>query len=104
MPMTLRQKQSKFVEMLARLIDFAVGHGYELTLGESFDDDNIGHMKNSLHYIRLAQDFNLFINGVFQDTTEAHRPLGEYWESIGGSWGGRWGDGNHYSLGHEGRK
>jgi len=30
--------------------------------------------------------------------------LGLYWESIGGSWGGRFGDGNHFSLEHEGRR
>lgn len=30
--------------------------------------------------------------------------IGEYWESIGGAWGGRFNDGNHYSLGHGGRK
>jgi len=30
--------------------------------------------------------------------------LGEYWESIGGSWGGRFGDGNHYSLKYKGRR
>jgi hypothetical protein len=27
-----------------------------------------------------------------------------FWESIGGSWGGRFNDGNHYSLEHRGMK
>ena len=100
--MTLRQKQSKFVQMVARLIEFAYSHGYELTFGDAYA--TTGHMKNSLHYQRLAIDLNLFQDGVWQTTTEAHKPLGEYWESIGGSWGGRWNDGNHYSLAHGGRK
>jgi hypothetical protein len=55
----------------------------------------------SMHKDRLAHDYNLFIDGEFQTTTEAHRPLGEHWESLHPecSWGGRWEDGNHYSFG-----
>jgi len=30
--------------------------------------------------------------------------LGEYWEGMGGSWGGRFSDGNHFSLTHNGVK
>jgi len=100
--MTLRQKQSKFVLMVARLIDFADSHGYELTFGDAYA--TTGHMENSLHGKRLAIDLNLFQDGVFLTTTEAHLPLGEYWESIGGSWGGRFNDGNHYSLEHNGAR
>ncbi|EOT8011848.1 TPA: M15 family metallopeptidase, partial [Escherichia coli] len=61
---------------------------------------------NSLHTLRLAVDFNLFINGKYQADTDAYRPLGEYWESIGGTWGGRFSraDGNHFSLEHNGVK
>ncbi|EIH4172001.1 M15 family metallopeptidase, partial [Escherichia coli] len=56
--------------------------------------------------LRLAVDFNLFINGKYQADTDAYRPLGEYWESIGGTWGGRFSraDGNHFSLEHNGVK
>jgi hypothetical protein len=100
--MTLRQKQSKFVVMVAQLIIFADSLGYELTFGDAYAHD--GHMKHSLHYSRLAVDLNLFQEGIFLTTTEAHQPLGEYWESLGGSWGGRFNDGNHYSLAHGGRK
>ncbi|HGV6771546.1 TPA: M15 family metallopeptidase, partial [Escherichia coli] len=63
-------------------------------------------IRNSLHTLRLAVDFNLFINGEYQTDTDAYRPLGEYWESIGGTWGGRFSraDGNHFSLEHNGVK
>ncbi|MCF4091851.1 M15 family metallopeptidase, partial [Escherichia coli] len=63
-------------------------------------------IRNSLHTLRLAVDFNLFINGEYQADTDAYRPLGEYWESIGGTWGGRFSraDGNHFSLEHNGVK
>jgi hypothetical protein len=38
--------------------------------------------------------------------TESHRELGEWWEQQGPGccWGGRFGDGNHYSLTHDGVK
>lgn len=109
---TLREKQSRFVKMQARLIDWAYAHGYELTLGDGFRDPRVfgdlgvhkGYGKAySNHKRRLAQDYNLFKDGKFLSSTEDHRPLGEYWESIGGAWGGHFNDGNHYALEHEGR-
>ena len=107
--MTLLDKQQAFVRLIAKLIVFAYDRGYELTFGESYDDDGVGHMRNSNHYIRLAADLNLFKNNVWLKKSELHKELGEYWESLGTpdcktAWGGRWGDGNHYSIEHEGRK
>ena len=111
--MTLGQKQRKFTRMIADLIIFAYEQGYELTLGDAFRDPRVhgpvGEKKsyssaNSLHKERLAIDLNLFKDGKFLTQSEDHRPLGEYWESLGGSWGGRFNDGNHYSLEHGGRK
>ena len=95
--MTLRQRQSKFVSMVALLIQFAYEQGYELTFGDAWAHD--GHKENSFHYKRLAIDLNLFRDGQYLTSTDAHRPLGEFWQSIGGSWGGQWNDGNHYSYG-----
>lgn len=114
--MTLGQKQRKFTRMIAQLIEYAYASGYELTFGDAFRDPRlhgqVGEKRsyssaNSLHKERLAVDFNLFKDGQYLTTTEAHKPLGEYWESIGGAWGGRFGgtaDGNHYSLEHGGRR
>lgn len=110
--MTLGQKQRKFTRMVADLIVWAYDQGYELTLGEAWRTPEQAALNaksgkgivNSLHGDRLALDLNLFKNGVFLTTTEDHRQLGEFWESIGGTWGGRFNDGNHYSLEHEGRK
>jgi hypothetical protein len=110
---TLGQKQRRFTEMIATLILWVYEElpGYELTVGDFYRDPRLhgslgekkgyGH-KNSGHKNRLAGDLNLFINGVYQDSTEAHKPIGEKWESMGGSWGGRFADGNHYSLEHNG--
>ena len=111
--MTLGQKQRKLTRMIAQLIEYAYANGYELTFGDAFRDPrlhgDVGVKKgyssaNSLHKSRLAVDFNLFKDGEYLTSTEAHKPLGEYWESIGGTWGGRFNDGNHYSLEHQGRK
>jgi hypothetical protein len=101
--MTLREKQSKFVLMVAELIRFADAQGYELTFGDAYRDPRVpyGHPQ-STHRYRLAIDLNLFWQGQYLVSTESHRPLGEYWEQMGGAWGGRFGDGNHYSLEHGG--
>lgn len=110
---TLGQKQRRFVRMLGQLIHFADEKGYELTVGDAYRDPRVhGEMgvkksysaASSVHKQRLAMDFNLFKDGVFLTKTEDHKVLGEYWESIGGTWGGRFNDGNHYSLEHEGKK
>lgn len=110
--MTLRQRQSQFAKLLPRLLDKAFELGYEVTLGEAYRSPeeaarlaSLGlGIKNSNHTKRLAIDLNLFKNGKLLTSTEDHRPLGEYWESLGGSWGGRFKDGNHYSLEWQGSK
>ena len=88
--------------MVGKLIEYAITHGYELTFGDAYATS--GHTKNSCYYIRLAIDLNLFKDGKYLSKTEDHTELGEYWESQGGAWGGRFRDGNHYSLEHQGRK
>lgn len=95
--MTLRERQSEFVRMTALLISYATLRGYELTFGDAWASS--GHVSGSFHYKRLAIDLNLFKDGKWLQGTEDHRELGEFWEHIGGSWGGKWNDGNHYSFG-----
>jgi hypothetical protein len=58
----------------------------------------------SLHTIRLAVDFNIFNKAGILCSAAEITPLGEYWESIGGTWGGRFQDPSHFSLEHNGRK
>jgi len=96
--MSLNKKQFKFTWMVGQLIDFAYKNGYTLTFGDAYATS--GHAYNSNHYIRLAIDLNLFKDGVYLTKTEDHKPLGDFWESIGGRWGGQWKDGNHYEY-HE---
>ncbi len=110
--MILSRKQRDFTKALNLLLTWAHAEGYEFTLGDAYRDPRIhgplgqrpkhgyGHPR-SYHKRRLAIDLNLFIDGVYQRTTEAHRPIGEMWEKLGGTWGGRFSrpDGNHYSWG-----
>lgn len=102
--MTLRQKQSKFAHMVALLLLYIYEQGYEVTLGDAARIDGEGHRDGSCHYIRLAIDLNLFKNGRYLQNTAAYRFVGEFWEGLGGAWGGRFSDGNHFALEHEGRK
>ena len=97
--MTRGDKQRKFSKMVALLILYAYERGYEITLGDAWASS--GHIEGSFHYKRLAIDLNLFKDKAYLTETEDHLFLGEFWESIGGSWGGRFKrkDGNHYSLG-----
>jgi len=85
--------------MVGLLIQWATINGFELTLGDAWA--KTGHSENSLHYKRLAIDLNLFKDGKYLTETKDHEPLGSFWKSIGGSWGGDFKnkDGNHYSLG-----
>lgn len=106
--MSLRNKQSEFSLAIGKLIIRAYEMGYELTHGDAYRDHRCPYgSKSSKHHRRLAQDFNLFKNGQYLKDSEDHKPLGEYWESLGGVWGGRFGDdpvtptiegrdGNHY--------
>lgn len=113
--MTLREQQSLFVRLVGVLIEWAYQQGYELTFGEAYRTPEqaarnalIGvGTRNSLHVERLAIDLNLFIDGVFQHDSAAHKPLGDYWKSLHPlcRWGGDFKrpDGNHYSMTRGGR-
>uniref|UniRef100_A0A3B0MKN2 Peptidase M15C domain-containing protein n=1 Tax=Arsenophonus endosymbiont of Trialeurodes vaporariorum TaxID=235567 RepID=A0A3B0MKN2_9GAMM len=112
--MSLVDKQNQFTGMVAKLIQFAQSQGYKLTFGEAYrtpaqaniNAKNGTGILNSLHTQRLAVDLNLFDkNNNYLTDSNDYQPLGEYWESIGGSWGGRFKtrpDGNHCGLEHNG--
>ncbi len=105
----LSDKQRQFTWMIGRLIDYAFANGLALRFACARCVHPGHHKANSLHYDGLAVDFNLDRRGPdglwrWCERSEDHRLLGEFWETIGGSWGGRFNDGNHYSLAYQGRK
>lgn len=114
--MTLGQKQRHFTRLIGLLIGYAYQQGYELTFGDAYRDERVhgkvGEKKSyssagSVHKERLAVDFNLFKDGKYLTSSEAHKPLGEFWKSLDPlcRWGGDFKspDGNHYSFEHSGR-
>jgi len=112
--LTLRKKQRLFSRLIAELIIWAYEQGYEVSVGDAYRDPRafgeVGVSKGygrarSNHKSRLAMDLNLFKDGKYLDKTEDHGPVGAKWESMHPlcRWGGRFNDGNHYSLEHEGR-
>lgn len=105
----LTDAQRQFTWMIGQLIQFTFTRGMALRFGCAKCAKPGHHMTNSLHYEGLAVDFNLDLRGPdgkwhYATRTEDHQVIGEFWETIGGSWGGRFSDGNHYSLAFSGRK
>jgi len=99
--MTLREKQSMFATKIAELIlwvnlgcdDPLSQTRFAVTLGDAYRDPRCPYgSKSSKHRRRLAVDLNLFIDGVYRTDADSHKRIGEKWESMGGIWGGRWGD------------
>lgn len=111
--MRLGQKQELFMRFLPRLIDKAHELGFEIRDGDGFRDPRVhgefgerkgyGHHK-SCHKLKLAKDLNLMKDGRLVASTKGHQELGEWWEKQHElcRWGGRFKDGNHYSITHWG--
>lgn len=119
----LGSRQELFAELLPHLLDHIRVLGWKVRLGDGHVQAGVGHRKNSLHYVRLAQDLNLFIDGEY--VTDGRDPrwltLGRFWESLHPlcRWGGRFQesydpesnmpleftgvDSNHFSLTYQGR-
>lgn len=111
--LSLGKKQERFAYMLIGLLQRAHDLGFAVRVGDTFRDPRVFGAQGtkrfysaarSAHKNKLAIDLNLFKHGKYLTKTSDHRELGEYWESVGGTWGGRWSDGNHYSLEHNGVK
>ena len=114
--MKLSEKRILFSQLISKLVLWAAENGYDLAYDQvkrSQAEANANAasgkgISNSLHLSGLAADLNLYIKGVYQETTEAHKAIGEKWKSMHplARWGGDFTrkDGNHYSLEHNGVK
>lgn len=106
----MREKQSIFLQNIAKLILWAFENGIELTGGELFRTEeqhqwNLAHGKSkavrSKHQDRLAMDLNVFINGEYKTDKESYKALAEQWKKLnpnnvaGYDWG--W-DANHFEM------
>lgn len=112
----LLQKQQLFAQLLGKLLTWVYANGFAVTVGDAYrtPDQAAANaaagtgIAHSLHSDRLAIDLNLFIHGEYQATSEAYKPLGDYWKSLheGCCWGGDFttrADGNHFSITDGGR-
>ena len=115
--MKLSEIQQEFTYHIACLIHYAYDvHGIRLTLGEAHRTESQGLLNyfgykvvkggplgvqlvkskklswtlSSLHFDRLAIDFNFFIDGKLTYDFDKIKPLGDYWESLHpkNRWGG----------------
>ncbi len=95
--MTLREEQNAFSRDLVKLLVFAFGKGYEVSIGEverTAEQQRIymqtGRSKtmNSMHLKKCAADLHFFKDGQLCYPQE----LGDYWESLDAKnqWGGNW--------------
>lgn len=113
---SLGDKERLFTRLIAlKLLPWFFDNGYEVTLGEAwrpattaqfFAKEGLG-ITHSLHQLRLAIDLNIYKKGKWLSLTSDFENAGEYWESLSTSdytccWGGRFNDGNHFSIEHEG--
>jgi hypothetical protein len=103
----LLDKRLRLSRMLAILQSYADLLGYGVTLGEGYVSNGTGHMKGSLHYSGLAQDINLYKDGVWLDkgpeSEKAHNLLHNMWDLLGGAERIPK-DLNHYSIAHGGKR
>ena len=120
--MTLGQQQRLFSKLIAEHTLWLYEKGYECTEGDAYRDPRshgkIGEKlvdangkkvygrKNSNHKRRLAKDINLFKDEKWLTRTIDHSISGAKWESRHPlcRWGGRFDDGNHYSMEYKGNQ
>ena len=100
----LSNKQFSFSLMLGKLLLYIYEQGYTVTFGDVYA--KTGHKKNSNHYLRLAADLNIFLDGVWLNEgapmEKAHGLIHDYWDTLGGAKRIK-NDLNHYSVEHQGR-
>lgn len=107
--MTLREARCAFTHCLSLLLAEIERAGYEAAIDwvKRTPECRVGKLgARSTHTVALAADLNLYRDGRWLSATADHRPFGEFWESLHplARWGGRFGDGNHYSFEWQGVK
>jgi len=96
--MKLSEKQILFTSMVGRLLRWCAEEGHDVVLEQAsrppelqaiYLERGLSKTLNSKHCQKLAIDLTLFVGDLVAQGG-AYLPIGEYWESLGGVWGGRW--------------
>lgn len=131
--MKLSERQHEFAVAFCELLSFLLEEGYQVAFGDAWRStsplrcyhcekpvtyqellraNGKSKVKYGDHNDRCAVDLILRKGGVMC-TSEQYRPAGEFWESLGGEWGGRYGvkveergqkvgwDANHFGWGSQ---
>ena len=110
--MTLGERQCDFTSAVAKLVAFANGRGLRVKVQEwnrlletqlRYVQEKKAKTTDSRHLDLLAVDLVIIKDGRALNTgapadNEEYRPLGEYWESLGGRWGGRFVDKGEFKF------
>ena len=103
-------RQAKFLLALTDLIKFATACGFKITGGElerTAEQAKLNARKgigiaNSLHCSRRAGDLNFYLpTGELVADKVRLEKIGKFWESLGGTWGGRftkYDDSRHFEM------
>lgn len=117
--LTVGEKQELLVTLQVEWVTWVLAQGWKLRPGEGrvltprrtrdgrIVPDGV-HMAGSLHYLGLAQDWNLFVGGEYKKSDcPEWQAAGAKWESLHSlaRWGGRFEtvDLNHFSIAHDGK-
>jgi len=105
--MKLLAKQMLFTDCFSRLIQYARDCGYEAVIETVYRPGD-----PLCHGMKLAGDLSLFVNGEYitDGLSKPYSKLGEWWKQQHElcRWGGDFtgknkGDGNHFSITHNGK-
>lgn len=106
----LQNKQTRFSLMFLALqaaaaVRCIMDPSLSYVLEEVYRHPSATHgAEHSLHRLKLAGHILLFRDGDLLRDPAEYAALGSFWQMLGGTWGGQWGDGVHFSLEHAGRK
>lgn len=90
----------------AELVEYLSKGGAWSALASAISNNVGSGIRRSLHRHCLAVDLKLFQDGTYLTSTSDYVRLGEWWEKQHplARWGGRFGDGGHFSFEHKGIK
>lgn len=98
---TLIEKQFRFTRMIVQLQAKITELGFEYIYGEAY---RYPIDSQSVHSFRLAINLPIYLNKRAVSDKTILEPIGAYWELLGGYWGGRANEKDHFSIEYQGRK